>query len=78
MLIVPIADVWNDNYPLLKGMWLTSRHRVARTTSGDSSIPLASYPARHSYVSHSSHASGAESESPSRLSRSGYYSLNSS
>ena len=75
MLIVPVADVWNDNYPLLKGRFL--RYRVARTTSGDSSIPLASYPARHSYVSHSSHASGAESESPSRLSRSGYYSLNS-
>jgi hypothetical protein len=61
MLIVPITDVWNDNYPLLQA-WLL-KHRVARRSPGD--IPLASY------VAHSSDASEP------RPSRSGYHSLDS-
>jgi len=63
MLIVPITDVWNDNYPLLKAKWL--KYRAARKSPGD--IPLASY------VSHPSHASQAEF----RPSRSGYFPIDS-
>ena len=47
MLIVPIADVWNDNYPLIKAEWL--KDCIARKNPGD--VALASY------VSHPSHPS---------------------
>ena len=61
MLIVPVADVWNDNYPLLEAK--LHKSCAARKSPGDT--PLASH------VSHSSHAS------ESRPSRSGYFSLDS-
>jgi len=61
MLIVPITDVWNDNYPLLKAKLLKSR--VAHTHGSPDHIPLASR------VSLSSHGS--------RPSRSKYYSVDS-
>ena len=61
MLIVPIADVWNDNFPLLKAKLL--KRYVAHNSPGD--IPLASH------VSHSSPAS------ESRPSRYKYLSLDS-
>ena len=48
MLIVPITDVWNDNYPLLEAKLL--KHRVAHRNSDH--IPLVA-----SRVSHSSHGS---------------------
>ena len=64
MLIVPITDVWNDNYPLLKAYWF--KYRVARKNSGD--IPLASYASHHS-----SYTSGSES----RSSRSKYFPIDS-
>lgn len=63
MLIVPVADVWNDNYPLLEAK--LHKFRAARQSPGD--IPLASY------VFHSSYAPAPES----RPSRSGYFSLDS-
>ena len=61
MLIVPITDVWNDNYPLLKAKWL--KYRAARRSRCD--IPLAAY------VPHSSHGS------ESRASLSGYFPIDS-
>ena len=47
MLIVPITDVWNNNYPLLQAKLL--KYRVAHKSSGDT--PL------QSYASYSSHTS---------------------
>lgn len=64
MLIVPITDVWNDNYPLLEAK--LRQYRLDRKKNKRPSlIPLASH------GSYSSHGSG------SRLSRSKYSSLDS-
>ena len=56
MLIGPICDVWDDNYPLVKAAWL--KRRAARNSRHPQG------PSRGSYASHSSHGSYAKRSGP--------------